>query len=274
MSGTVPSTDPWWPAPPSDDHHGGQRHLVGPRRAAAGDLEVEVVNALVAEVHRGSDEAWEMLYHHAYPKLYAYARRRLPGPEHAGDAVAETMARAIAGIATWAGEGGGFLAWLYGILRHVVADAQRVSWREHPAAAADVSGSTSEPTSASEPHERLVHREELDHLRSAFSRLAPEEREVLELRVVDGLGADEVASVLGRRPGAVRMAQSRALAHLRLLVDAPVARRARRRLPARSTDRRSDQERLHDPAQSPLATSARRRAGTGATTAEIVDRVR
>jgi RNA polymerase sigma-70 factor (ECF subfamily) len=45
--------------------------------------------------------------------------------------------------------------------------------------------------------------------------LSDDDRELLDLRVVGGLSADEVASVLGKQPGAVRMAQSRALDRLR-----------------------------------------------------------
>ena len=52
-------------------------------------------------------------------------------------------------------------------------------------------------------------------MRQAFARLSDADRELLELRVVAGLSAEEAAAVLGRRPGAVRMAQSRALTRLR-----------------------------------------------------------
>ena len=40
------------------------------------------------------------------------------------------MARAVARIATFQWRDGGFDAWLYGILRHVVIDAQRANARE------------------------------------------------------------------------------------------------------------------------------------------------
>ena len=52
-------------------------------------------------------------------------------------------------------------------------------------------------------------------MREAYTRLSDDDREVLDLRVVAGLSADEVAAVLGKQPGAVRMAQSRALERLR-----------------------------------------------------------
>jgi len=53
----------------------------------------------------------------------------------------------------------------------------------------------------------------------AFATLGPDDREILELRVVGGLDAEEVGLVVGKRAGAVRMAQSRALARLRAALD-------------------------------------------------------
>jgi len=71
--------------------------------------------------------------------------------------------------------------------------------------------SATTPTTAS----YVLRDERAKDVRAAFSRLSPADREVLELRVVGGLNADDVALALGKRAGAVRMAQSRALARLR-----------------------------------------------------------
>ena len=50
---------------------------------------------------------------------------------------------------------------------------------------------------------------------AAFDLLSPDDREVLELRVIGEFSSDEVAEVLGKKPGTVRMAQARALERLR-----------------------------------------------------------
>lgn len=175
-------------------------------------------DAVVARARTGSEEAWEALYAGAYPKLLAYARRRLPTLDHARDAVAETMTRAVASIDSWSGAGAGFDAWLYGILRHVVVDSRRASRREAPARGTDLPSGGAEPEDHAQPHEPLLQTEDAVRLRAAYAGLNVEEQEILELRVVAGLPADQVARVLGRRPGAVRMAQSRALAQLRRLL--------------------------------------------------------
>jgi RNA polymerase sigma-70 factor (ECF subfamily) len=68
----------------------------------------------------------------------------------------------------------------------------------------------------------VIAGEEAERVRAAFSLLDPEERELLELRVVGGLGAKQVGRLLGKKAGAVRMAQSRALARLREMIEEKV----------------------------------------------------
>lgn len=167
------------------------------------------MRALVERARQGDEQAWEALFRRAYPKLLSYASRRLPTQEQAKDAVGETMTRGVANIERLRGEGGGFDAWMYGIMRHVVLDAQRLLSREGPGFIPDVADAS--PL----PGDRVVARDDAIEVRQAFDRLSPADQELLELRVVAQLSADEVASVLGRRPGAVRMAQSRALSRLR-----------------------------------------------------------
>jgi RNA polymerase sigma-70 factor (ECF subfamily) len=162
---------------------------------------------LVARAGRADPDAWEALYRRVYPGLLAYASRRLDR-ERARDAVAETMARAIARIDRFEWRGGGFDAWLYGILRHVVVDAHRARGRDGERR------ERSEPRRA-DPLEHVLDNEDAREVRAAFARLPADDRELLELRVVAGLSAEEVGEVLGKRAGAVRMAQSRALERLR-----------------------------------------------------------
>lgn len=166
------------------------------------------VPALVERAKARDHDAWEALYRRTYPQLSAYAARRLD-PDRARDAVAETMARAVAKIDKYEGQGaGGFDGWLFGILRHVVIDAHRVARRdrERPPPLP--------PVATAGPLDDLLQREEADEVRAAFATLDPDDQEVLELRVVAGLSSEEVAAVLGKRPGAIRMAQARALERL------------------------------------------------------------
>ena len=178
--------------------------------------ELDDLPDLVERAKSGQAAAWEALFRRSYPRLFAYATRRL-GPEDAKDAVSETFARAVRRIDGFRWSGGGFDAWLYGIIRHVVTDAQRVAYRRPPGGELDDRACDSPG-----PLDHVLGEEEAAAVRRAFVRLSPSDQELLELRVVGGLSADETARVLGKRPGAVRMAQSRALERLRGLLDEAV----------------------------------------------------
>lgn len=125
------------------------------------------------------------------------------------------MIRAIDGVDRFEWSGGGLNAWLFGILRNVVLEAYRSSGRTSPG---DLLGATV----GGDPLDAVLVSEEAACVRRAFGALTADDQEVLELRVVAGLDASEAGAVLRKRPGAVRMAQSRALSRLRSLLDGAV----------------------------------------------------
>jgi RNA polymerase sigma-70 factor (ECF subfamily) len=165
------------------------------------------VEELVRRARAGSPDAWEELYLSARPQLYRFARLRLVTDDQAEDAVSETMARAIAAVDRLPA-GANPMAWLVGICRNVVHEAHRNGARDRR-----VSPERQGPVPL--PDEHLLATHEVEQLRRCFDRLGAEEQELLALRVLAGLDAESVAAVVGKRAGAVRMAQSRAMARLR-----------------------------------------------------------
>lgn len=164
----------------------------------------------------GDATEWEDVYRDAYPRLFAYCRRRLASDHEADDAVAEAMARAVAGKERYVPGPSGIDGWLFGICRNVVRERWKAHHRDQrwtDLGPALVGGPEDGPL------ETYLQGEERERLVAAFARLDPDEREVLELRVTAGMDATEVARALGKRPGAVRMAQSRALARLRTFLE-------------------------------------------------------
>lgn len=174
---------------------------------------------VVDAARRGDRTAWEQLYRRLYPRLRSYLARHV-GYEGVEDAVNETMAKAIAGIAGYRSGPSGIDGWVFGIARHVSADHFRrfARDRRQHAVAHHISGHG--PDGDLPVDHDLDLADDHARLRTMFSKLQPAEQEILELRVVAGLSTDEVAAVLEREPGAVRTAQSRALAHLRRLMEA------------------------------------------------------
>ncbi len=172
-----------------------------------------VLRGLVDRAATGDPDAWEALYRRSYGPLFGFARRRLFDDQAAEDAVSETMARALDGIDRFTWQGGGFDAWLYGIVRNVVRELSRARWRS----AGPVTDER--PTTERGPEEHAVAVDDTAWLREAFCRLSDEDREILELRVQGGLTSEEVGRLLGKQPGTIRMAQARALQRLRVEME-------------------------------------------------------
>lgn len=161
---------------------------------------------LVHRAQAGDSAAWAALYLRLYPRLLAFAASRLGDVEEGRDAVGETMARAVAAKAGMDRRVRSFDAWVFGILRHVISNMLRQARRDR---------TMSPDRPADELADRVVLADEHDLVRQAFRSLRPLDRELLELRIIGGLSVEEVASVLHKRRGTVRTAQSRALQRLR-----------------------------------------------------------
>jgi|SRR5271155_1579271 len=164
-----------------------------------------------ARLRSRDSAAWESFYERVYPMMLAYAERRLGRGEAARDAVSEALARTVKTVARMDELDATPEAWCFGILRHVVVDAQRHIYRDRTVV---------EPFYDNSPDPTMNLEVSMEHegVRQAFAQLNDADRELLELRVVAGLSSDEVAKVLSMRPSAVRMAQKRALEKLRSLM--------------------------------------------------------
>ncbi|MFY9782045.1 MAG: sigma-70 family RNA polymerase sigma factor [Acidimicrobiales bacterium] len=170
-----------------------------------------------ARLHNRDPAAWESFYERVYPRMLAYAERRLGRGEAARDAVSEALARTVKTVARMEELDATPEAWCFGILRHVVVDNQRHIYRDRTVV---------EPyqDSSPDPTANLEVSMEHESVRRAFAQLNDADRELLELRVVAGLSSDEVAKLLSMQPSAVRMAQKRALEKLRSLMMEVIVR--------------------------------------------------
>jgi RNA polymerase sigma-70 factor (ECF subfamily) len=166
----------------------------------------------VEAARAGDAGAWERLYRRIYPRLRAYVAARVDHSE-VEDMVNETMTRAVAGVGRFRWEPSGFDAWIFGIARNVTVDHYRAAGRSR-----QLSHGEERSTTLPQPGDQFQLNEEHAEVRAAFALLPKPDREILELRVIAGLSAEDVARAMGKREGAVRTAQSRALARLRVLL--------------------------------------------------------
>jgi RNA polymerase sigma-70 factor (ECF subfamily) len=177
----------------------GHSHDVRVRPAADTDA-WDPTPGWIAAAQRGDEDAFGQLYRLHRPAIVRMARL------HVGidgdDLVAEVFMRAWTGLPTYRPTGVPFVAWLYGIARHVIVDQVRRESRSTPQATLP---------------ERAVDLREDDRLMlaDAIDSLPDEQRQVIELKYLLGLRNPEVAEALGVSVGAVNAKQWRALRALR-----------------------------------------------------------
>jgi RNA polymerase sigma-70 factor (ECF subfamily) len=104
--------------------------------------------------------------------------------------------------------------WLHAIVRNLARDR----WRRNQRSARAVQRLASREAAASSGDavdEIVLAHVEGELVRQAFARLTQAQRQVLQLRVIEGLSAAEVGAALGKEAAAVRQMQFRALVALR-----------------------------------------------------------
>jgi len=130
----------------------------------------------------------------------------------ADDVAQEVCLAAITALPRYKDQGRPFLAFVYGIAAHKVADAHRAAGRNR----ADPMDVVPERSSNDASPEQLAIDSESSARMAVLLQTLPEkQREILILRVVVGMSAEETAETVGSTPGAVRVAQHRALAKLK-----------------------------------------------------------
>ncbi len=156
----------------------------------------------------GAEWAWERLFASVAGPVRGYLLAH--GAEDADDLTGEVMLQLVNGIGRFEGDEAGFRSWVFLVAHHRLVDERRRRGRaargserlERPTDAPGADIPTLEDLAAGAWHERL-------------SRLSDDQRDVLLLRVVGGLSAEEVGAIIGKRAGAVRVIQHRAVQRLR-----------------------------------------------------------
>lgn len=167
----------------------------------------------------GDRSAIESLLGSVRPMVVRYCRARLGragGYYHIADDVAQEVCIAVLyALPRYQDIGRPFTSFVFGIAAHKVADAVRGAVR----AAVPTEHLPDGPDDRPGPEETVVRVSEAERARALLHRLPDHQRELVLLRVVAGMSAEETGNVLGMSAGAVRVAQHRALARLRTMAS-------------------------------------------------------
>lgn len=173
-------------------------------------------DAQLAAARRGDATAWTELYHEVAPLVIGYLRaQRLPDPE---DVAGEVLLEVVRDIDRFEGDAPRFRSWVLAIAHHRLLDARRRDQRRPatPTAHEDLEV----PIAPDDPEAETLAAIGLAELQPALAQLTEDQRTVLLLRVIGDLPIAEVARITGKRSGAVKQLQHRAVESLRRSLDA------------------------------------------------------
>ncbi|MDQ3885615.1 MAG: sigma-70 family RNA polymerase sigma factor [Actinomycetota bacterium] len=175
---------------------------------------------LVGAAVRGERHAMDSLLRRISPLVLKYCRARLGRQERtfasADDVAQEVCIAVLKALPSFRDQGRPFLAFVFGIAAHKVTDAHRAVARNRADPVPDV---PDEPVYVGGPEQRVLQAERAGWMDRLLDTLPAKQREILILRVVVGLSAEDTADAVGANPGAVRVAQHRALTKLRKVLS-------------------------------------------------------
>jgi len=203
-----------WP-PPAGVQPGRSRVVTAGLQSAMTVVGDEL-NVLVGAAVDGDRAAVDGVLRWIRPLVVRYCRARVGSQEKtfasADDVAQEVCLAVFAALPSYRDQGRPFLAFVYGIAAHKVADAHRSAARNRAEPVSEVPDS---PELGDGPEQRAMQGELAGRMTKLLDMLPDKQREILVLRVVVGLSAEETAEAVGSTPGAVRVAQHRALGRLR-----------------------------------------------------------
>ena len=166
--------------------------------------------SIARRLQKREPEAWSAVYEEYFPRVYRYIALRVSNRTEAEDLTEQAFLKALQSIDSFKWRGVPFSAWLFRIARNLVIDYWRTA-----------KSKTSLPLDESlvsddvDPETIAERNLDIKQVFQAMGQLTQSQRDVMELRFFGGLSVNEVAKVLGKSEGAVKVMQHSALAALR-----------------------------------------------------------
>jgi RNA polymerase sigma-70 factor, ECF subfamily len=161
----------------------------------------EAFQGVLAAAKSGAEWAIAALYRELQPGLLRYLSAQAPAD--GDDLASEVWLAAAAGLGRFEGDEASFRRWLFTIAQRRLVDLRRQEARRR-----------SLLSSLARAHERGSLDSEAEAALILIAGLPPDQAEVVLLRIVGGLDTKDVAAIVGKKPGAVRVLQHRALKRL------------------------------------------------------------
>lgn len=165
---------------------------------------------LVQRAQRGDRAAIEELFRREWPAVYHLVYRAVRDEAEAQDLTQEVFVRAFRSLDRYQPTGAPFRAYLQAIARNLV----RERWRRSAPVSVSLEH-VGEPVEPAPLEDQVFSGLIGDELMRVLASLPVDYQRVIQFRLLEGRPTAEVAALMNRSPGAVRVLQYRALALLR-----------------------------------------------------------
>ena len=171
--------------------------------------------ALLAAAQGSDEQAFAVLWRELQPAVLRYFR--VVSQQAAEDLAADTWVSVIGGLGRFRGDERAFRAWVFTMARHRAIDWRRQAGHRPISVQIEV---LTEQSASDDPVAQVVDGQSTRAALALVAELPPDQAEVVALRVLGGLEVAEVARIVGKRPGAVRVLAHRGLRRLASRVEA------------------------------------------------------
>lgn len=163
---------------------------------------------LLQRARQLDSQALAYIYDTYSPGLYRYAMRLLGDQNPAEDCVADTFTRFLQALQDRRGPENFLQAYLYRVAHNWISDF----YRRQRMPTEELTEDHHDPQTG--PEEQTSHNQHQGYLRSALTKLTPDQQQVVALKYLEGWENEEIARALKKPVGAIKSLQHRALAAL------------------------------------------------------------
>jgi RNA polymerase sigma-70 factor, ECF subfamily len=171
---------------------------------------------LLAAAQGGDEQAFAVLWRELQPAVLRYFQ--VAAAQAAEDLAANTWMAVIGGLGRFRGDERAFRAWVFTVARHRVIDWHRQAARR-PISLVPAERLRERPA-PDDPAVEVVEGQSTRAALALVAELPPDQAEVVALRVLGGLEVAEVARIVGKRSGTVRVLAHRGLRRLAQQMEA------------------------------------------------------
>lgn len=167
---------------------------------------------LIASCQGGQLADFDPLYRKYVNQVFGFVYRRTMNRQLAEDLVSVTFMKALEKIHTYSAKKGPFVAWLYRIARNTLTDHYRK--KRDAMNIEDVWDLSSDEIVSNDVADRM----NFDKIKEALKGLDPLKRDIILMRVWDGLSYREIGEIIGKSEDNCKVIYSRTIKDLRLHV--------------------------------------------------------